>query len=84
MISFKVAKSIKIIVHLRQFCLTEIPLNVFNSRILPCLQYTALLFGPLLTLFTYHQFYAARKSSSPFAHSYPLFKTLHILDIFKI
>ena len=45
MISFKVPKSIKIIVHLRQFCLTAIPLTVFNSQILPCLQYCAIIWA---------------------------------------
>ena len=49
MISSKVAKSIKIIVNLRQFCLDEILLTVYN------VYSTALLFGSLLTLFTYHQ-----------------------------
>ena len=44
----KVANSIKIMVNLRQVSLTQILLTVYN------VYSTALLFGPLLTLFTYH------------------------------
>ena len=39
MISSTVAESIKIILNLRQFCLTQILFAVNNSLILPCLQY---------------------------------------------
>ena len=48
MISSKIAKSIGIIVKLRQFCLTETLLTLYNSLILHIYS-TSLLFGPLHT-----------------------------------
>ena len=89
MIYSKIAKSIGIIVKLRQFCLTrtETLLTLYNSWILPCLQYCSIIWAstysthllPLLRL----QKKAIRiiTNSPPRAHSYPLFKTLQILEI---
>ena len=90
MIYPKISRSIKIIVRLRQFCLTETILVVYNSRTLPFLQYCCIIWvstssihiPPLLG----PQIRAIQMIIKFLlcAHSYPLFKTLHILDIFKI
>ena len=77
---------LKSIVNLQQLCLSEILLTVYNSRILPCLQYCSMIWD---SIHSFHHFQASRKSCSdhkspPCAHSYPLLKTLHNLNIFKI
>ena len=90
MIYPKISKSIKITVKLRQFCLTETLLVVYNSRTLPFLQYCSIIWvsnscihiPPFLGLQT--KVIQIIVKYLLCAHSYPLFKTLHILDIFKI
>ena len=94
MISSKVAKSIKITVNLRHFCLTEILLTVYNPRILPCLPLmpTVLVNDVGLYLLCSHTTTSTPPEKAvqiiikfpPCAHSYPLFKTLHILSTFKM
>ena len=90
MISCNVAKSIKIIVNLWQFCLTEILLTVYNSRIISMstvlLYYQGLylLYSHITTSSPPEKAVQIITKSPPCAHSYPLFKTLHILAIFKI
>ena len=89
-ISSKVAKSIGIITKSRQFFLTNILCTLYNSIIIPYLQYCSIVWAskypshlqPILRF----QKKALRimTQSPPRAHTYPLFSTLNILNIFNI
>ena len=79
MISSKVAKSIKTF------------LTAYNLRILSCLHAVLLYYVELYLLYSHattcrppQKAVQIITKSPSCAHSYPLFKTLHILDIFKI
>ena len=89
-ISSKIAKSTGIFIKSRQFFLSNTLCTLYNSLILPYLQYCSVIWAS--TYFSHLQplFRLQKKAlrimthSPPRAHTYPLFKKFKILNIFNI
>lgn len=86
MISSKVTKPIGIITRSRQLFLTNTLCTSYNSLILPCLQYFSIVWAPTYPSHLPPTFRPQKKAptimshSPPRTHTYPLFRTLNILN----
>ena len=89
-ISSKVAKSTGVIIKSRQFFLTNILLALYNSLVLPYLQYCCIVWASTYSSHLQPLFRLQKKAlriithSPPRAHTFPLFTTHTILNIFNI
>ena len=89
-ISSKIAKSTGIIIKSRQFFLSNTLCTLYNSLILPYLQYCSIIWASTYSSRLQPLFRLQKKAlritthSPPRAHTYPLFNKFKILNIFNI
>lgn len=89
-ISSKIAKSTGIIIKSRQFFLSDTLCTLYNSLILPYLQYCSIIWASTYSSHLQPLFRLQKKAlriithSPPRAHTYSLFNKLKILNIFNI
>ena len=87
---FQIAKSTGIIIKSRQFFFSNTLCTLYNSLILPYLQYCLIIWASTYSSHLQPLFRLSKKAlriithSPPRAHTYPLFKKFKILNIFNI